>query len=190
MTKARSARTTKRSSAIKKAAKKKASAKKTAAKKKASAKKKTAKKTAAKKTAAKKTTAKKTASATRSTRTRAEALREQLIAYANAYPGAHEDYPWGEVVTKVRKKVFVFHGARDSLDRGVGFSVKLPHSGALVLGQPFATPTGYGLGRAGWVSVRVLPDEAPPLEVMKSWIDESYRAVAPKRLIAELDARG
>ena len=106
------------------------------------------------------------------------------------YPGAHEDFPWGEVVTKVRKKVFVFYGAKDSLERGVGFSVKLPHSGPLVLGQPFAAPTGYGLGRAGWVSVRVLPGEAPPLEVMKSWIDESYRAIAPKRLIAELDARG
>jgi hypothetical protein len=27
-----------------------------------------------------------------------------------------------------------------------------------------------------------------PVELLKLWIDESYRAIAPKRLVAELDA--
>ena len=29
----------------------------------------------------------------------------------------------------------------------------------------------------------------PPLGVLTDWVEESYRTVAPKRLVAELDAR-
>jgi hypothetical protein len=30
--------------------------------------------------------------------------RAELRRFALGYPGAHEDFPWGESVTKVRKK--------------------------------------------------------------------------------------
>ena len=45
---------------------------------------------------------------------------------------------------------------------------------------------GYGLGRSGWVTV---PLRAPgmTLDLLRDWIEESYRIVAPKRLVAELD---
>ncbi|MBA3709787.1 MAG: hypothetical protein H0W83_13320, partial [Planctomycetes bacterium] len=33
-----------------------------------------------------------------------------LRAFALAFPGAYEDFPWGERVVKVAKKVFVFLG--------------------------------------------------------------------------------
>jgi predicted DNA-binding protein (MmcQ/YjbR family) len=33
------------------------------------------------------------------------------------------------------------------------------------------------------------PQGAPAAELLCDWIEESYRAVAPKRLIAELDGR-
>ena len=47
-------------------------------------------------------------------------------------------------------------------------------------------PTGYGLGKAGWVTV---PLRAPgvDLQLLRDWIEESYRIVAPKQLVAELD---
>ena len=45
-------------------------------------------------------------------------------------------------------------------------------------------PTGYGLGKSGWVSVQFAPREKPPMDLMRAWIDESYRAVAPKKLVA------
>ena len=46
-----------------------------------------------------------------------------------------------------------------------------------------AEPTGYGLGKAGWVTV---PLRAPgvSLDVLRDWVEESYRIVAPKRLVA------
>ncbi|MCX4240984.1 MmcQ/YjbR family DNA-binding protein [Paraliomyxa miuraensis] len=111
---------------------------------------------------------------------------------ALSLPGAWEDHPWGESVAKVGKKVFVFFGMSDDaqLREGLGMSVKLPRTGDLVLALPFAEPTGYGLGRAGWVTVRIPAAELPPPSVLVAWIEESYRAVAPKTKIAELDARG
>ena len=106
-----------------------------------------------------------------------------LRAFALGYPGAHEEFPWGERVVKVKGKVFVFLGR----DEPLGISVKLPQSRLMALGLPFASPTGYGLGKAGWVTAQFGPREKPPMDVLKAWIDESYRAVAPKKLVAQLD---
>ena len=112
-----------------------------------------------------------------------QATANALRSYALALPGAYEDFPWGERVIKVNKKVFVFLGR----DEDIGFSVKLPVSADLALSLAFASPTGYGLGKSGWVSISPPPDEIPPLEMLTDWIQESYRAIAPKKLIAELD---
>ena len=106
-----------------------------------------------------------------------------LRAYALAFPEAREDFPWGERVVKVKDKVFVFLG-RDGEDLGV--TVKLPSSGLLALSLPFASPTGYGLGKSGWVTARFGPKDKPPLELLEKWIEESYRAVAPKELVRRL----
>ncbi|WP_428261070.1 MmcQ/YjbR family DNA-binding protein [Haliangium sp.] len=112
------------------------------------------------------------------------ALAEALRAHALSLPEAWEDHPWGESVAKVGKKVFVFLGRPDP--DSYGFSVKLPRSGDFALGLSFTTPTGYGLGRSGWVSATLTADELPPVEMLTAWIDESYRAVAPKKLAARL----
>lgn len=52
---------------------------------------------------------------------------------------------------------------------------------------PFTQPTGYGLGRSGWVTLTCADSELPPAEMLERWIDESYRAQAPKRLVRTLD---
>jgi predicted DNA-binding protein (MmcQ/YjbR family) len=115
---------------------------------------------------------------------KAKRVEKKLRDIALAYPGAREEFPWGERVVKVGKKVFVFMGMPES--GGLGLSVKLPNSGTMALMFPFATPTGYGLGKSGWVSARFEPGDAPPVELLRAWIDESYRAVAPKTMIARL----
>jgi predicted DNA-binding protein (MmcQ/YjbR family) len=108
-------------------------------------------------------------------------LRERAL----GYPGAQEEFPWGERVVKVNKKVFVFLGHDDS--ETVGLSVKLPSSKEMALLFPFASPTGYGLGKAGWVTAKFGPRDNLPLELLEQWLDESYRAVAPAKLVAALD---
>ena len=97
----------------------------------------------------------------------------------------------GEPTFRVRNKNFIF------TDQPVSrMSVKLPidEAEAVVASDPGAVPTGYGLGRAGWVSVEV-GDTADRhrWEQVEEWVRTSYTLVAPKSLakivIAEDDAR-
>jgi predicted DNA-binding protein (MmcQ/YjbR family) len=106
--------------------------------------------------------------------------------FALGLPGATEEFPWGESVVKVNKKVFVFLGKSDAAE-DCGFSVKLPSSRDAALAQPFTEPTGYGLGKSGWVTARFAPGDRPTLDLLLAWVEESYRAVAPKKMVAELD---
>jgi predicted DNA-binding protein (MmcQ/YjbR family) len=112
------------------------------------------------------------------------ALRERLREFALGLPEAYDDHPWGETVAKVGKKVFAFLGADGSPTPSIG--LKLPESQPLALAQPGVTRMRYGLGDHGWVVVRLGPETPPPM--LEEWILESYRAVAPKRLVAELNA--
>jgi predicted DNA-binding protein (MmcQ/YjbR family) len=111
----------------------------------------------------------------------------ELTAFALALPGAYEDHPWGEIVAKVAKKVFVFFGTAESREGGFGLCVKLPESGLAALTLPFVEPAGYGLGKSGWVYVRLTGKGALPVPMFKDWILESYRAVAPKKLAAAIE---
>lgn len=112
---------------------------------------------------------------------------DQLFAHALSQPGAWEDHPWGERVAKVGKKVFLFFGHDNRGGRSLTLAVKLPRSGVAALDRPECSPTGYGLGKSGWVSAKYEDGDVPPLDVVKAWIDESYRAVAPKKLVKMLD---
>ncbi|WP_370022947.1 MmcQ/YjbR family DNA-binding protein [Planotetraspora sp. GP83] len=114
--------------------------------------------------------------------------RDQLREFALGLPEAHEDFPWGETVVKVNKKVFVFLGldGEPTEKWTPNFTVKLRDSHGHALSAPGAAPSGYGLGKAGWVTVP-FTDDMPEIDVLRDWVEESYRIVAPKRLVAELD---
>jgi predicted DNA-binding protein (MmcQ/YjbR family) len=109
-------------------------------------------------------------------------VRDKLLTFALALPGASLDHPWGEDVAKVNGKIFVFFGP--SMSKRI--TVKLDESHGHALAIDGAEPTGYGLGKSGWVTV---PLRAPgvTLDLLRDWIEESYRIVAPKRLVGELD---
>jgi predicted DNA-binding protein (MmcQ/YjbR family) len=110
------------------------------------------------------------------------------IRFALGLPDAFEDHPWGETVAKVAGKVFVFFGSGDA-STAPGMTLKLRESNQAALGVPGAAPAAYGLGKSGWVTIRLHAEGSPPLPVLQDWIEESYRLVAPKRLVAALDAR-
>ncbi len=86
----------------------------------------------------------------------------------------------GEPTFRVRGKNFVF--TDQAAD---GLSVKLPkeEAAAVVATDPRAQPTGYGLGRHGWVSVEV-GDNADDgrWEQVEEWVRTSYTLVAPRSL--------
>ncbi|MBS2021151.1 MAG: MmcQ/YjbR family DNA-binding protein [Deltaproteobacteria bacterium] len=103
-----------------------------------------------------------------------------LCAYSQAKPFATKDHPWGHTVYKGKnKKIFAFFGCSDD---ELTLTVKLPQSGDAVLTLfKFATPTGYGMGKHGWVTATFHTQDSVPTPVLKEWIDESYVAVGPKR---------
>ena len=116
-------------------------------------------------------------------------VRGRVRRYALGLPEAYEAFPWGESVAKVAGKVFVFLGSADG-SHGVRITLKLTgveaHEHALSMRD--ARPAGYGLGRAGWVSLALDVEDAPLVDLLTDWGQESYRVVAPKRLVALLDA--
>jgi predicted DNA-binding protein (MmcQ/YjbR family) len=104
-------------------------------------------------------------------------LRERAL----TFPGAWEDHPWGETCVKVGKKIFVFLGETT-------LTLKLVEAHEAALSVRNAAPTGYGMGKSGWVTMP-LDGELPPVEILCDWLEESYRIIAPKKLAAQLDER-
>lgn len=111
----------------------------------------------------------------------ADAIRKQAL----GYPETTEDHPWGESAFKVKGKTFVFMRAEGDQ---ISFSLKLPDSRDFALGFAGSIPTPYGLGSKGWVTMRPL-DGKVPVEVIRKLVDESFRAVAPKRVLNLLVGR-
>jgi len=112
------------------------------------------------------------------------ALRE-LRAFGLAYPGAHTKSPWpGHLDLAVNDKTFAYLSIEGE---PFGISCKLPHSCAMALNLPYTQPTPYGLGKSGWVSATPPASKPIPVDLLKAWIDESYRAQAPKRCLLQLD---
>lgn len=87
-------------------------------------------------------------------------------------------------MAKVGKKVFAFLSPESADEAKI--TVKLPESREQALDLPGAVPTGYGLGRAGWVTI---PIAVVPDGLAEDWIEESYRVVAPKKLSRQLDSQ-
>jgi predicted DNA-binding protein (MmcQ/YjbR family) len=112
-------------------------------------------------------------------------LEAKLREHALSYPETEEAFPWGERALKVKGKTFIFMRLGDD---GLSFSVKLANTANQALALPFAKPTGYGLGRSGWVTVSLTKTTKDLTQQCLDWVDESYRAVAPKKLVARLEA--
>lgn len=117
-----------------------------------------------------------------------DAILRELRAFGLAYPGAHTKSPWpGHMDLAVNDKTFAYLSVEGE---PLAISCKLPESASAALMLPFASPAAYGLGKSGWVSARFGPGEKIPVDLLKSWIDESYRAQAPKKLVKQLPPKG
>jgi predicted DNA-binding protein (MmcQ/YjbR family) len=109
----------------------------------------------------------------------------ELRAFGLKYPGAHIKSPWpGHHDLAVNDKTFAYLSLEGE---PFGIGCKLPQSSEVALMLPYAKPTAYGLGKSGWVSASPPPGTPIDVEMFKEWIDESYRAQAPKKLVKQLD---
>jgi len=116
-----------------------------------------------------------------------EAIAKKLRDLGLSYPDTYEDHPWGETAIKIRPtgKVFLFISTHDD---HVSFGVKLPSSRDMAVDLPWAEPTHYGMGKHGWVTGHLTAKNAP-MDLIRAWVDESFRAIAPKKLVKQLDGR-
>ena len=113
---------------------------------------------------------------------------EQLQALALSLPEAErvDIEAWGDSPTfRVRGKNFVFTNfAATSL------TIKLPKDEAAMLvdGDARAEPTGYGLGRHGWVSLELgeAPLDDDGWAEVEDLVLTSYTVVAPKTLARQV----
>jgi predicted DNA-binding protein (MmcQ/YjbR family) len=108
---------------------------------------------------------------------------ERLEAIAGRLPEAVrvDIEAWdGEPTFRVNGKNFIFTNPD-----ATSLSVKLPkdEAEAVVASDTRVEPTGYGLGRHGWISV-ALPrnTSAKRWREIEEWVRTSYTLVAPKRL--------
>lgn len=110
-------------------------------------------------------------------------LRERGL---RRHPGAELKSPWpGHLDLDVGGKTYAYLSVPGDPPH---VSWKLPRSRDLALSLPGSEPTGYGLGKSGWVSCSLAGHPLPPLAMLEEWLDESYRAQAPKRLLAQFEA--
>jgi hypothetical protein len=113
-----------------------------------------------------------------------EALRKFALRYPEAEEGiACEGTEVESRTVKVRNKAFVFLGKtdvrlklRDSLSEAAELAAKEPDC--------------YNVGAPGWVKATFRPGQSPPAGLLERWIDESYRLLAPKQLVASLPSTG
>jgi len=92
----------------------------------------------------------------------------------------------GEPTFRVNGKNFIFANPEATT-----ISVKLDkgEAEAVVATDDLVTPTGYGLGRHGWVTVAVgKATSAKRWREIEDWIRTSYTLVAPRRLARQVIA--
>ena len=113
-----------------------------------------------------------------------KALRSLALRYPEAEEGIACKGTALECSTfKAGNKAFLFVGAKD---------VKVKLRGSLAAAAKLAAkePSRFQAGGHGWVSVKFSPDRPLPFDLLEKWIDESYRLLVPKQLVALLPACG
>ncbi len=122
----------------------------------------------------------------RSTRTESGPVGA-LRRVALGFPEAQEGTTCSKSSFRARNKAFLFVGVDgNSYNAMVKLRDSLPEAASLASKEP----DHYAVGGHDWVTVTFGHDEAPPPGVLERWIDESYRLLVHKQLVAMLPERG
>ena len=102
------------------------------------------------------------------------------------YPEAKKALRFGDhEVFVVKDKVFVWLGEGET-PGSTYLSVRLKDTQTMALQLPHVTPAEYGMAKWGWVHAD-FPKGKFPESLVREWIRESYRHVAPKKLVAQVE---
>lgn len=115
-----------------------------------------------------------------------DAVHARLLGIVTALPGAYEDRPWGEVHCKVAGKIFVGWGRDEAGAMSVGFKTDKELQTMLVASDARFKVAAY-VGKHGWTNLKLAA--SPDWAEVEQFIVDSYRRIAPKKLVKELDAK-
>jgi len=104
-------------------------------------------------------------------------VRDDLLAYCLAMPGAWQDEPWeGDVVAKVHDKIFAFLGSGASV--GIKCGTSRDEADEWLLRYPDHAHVMAYIGRSGWNTLD-LGGAIPDAEIREA-VDASYAAVVAR----------
>src|SRR5688572_11490667 len=112
---------------------------------------------------------------------------ETLRKIALTYPETEESVVCDKSAYKARNKGFLFVG---SDEKTYNFMLKLKDSLPEASKLAAKEPAAYRVGSTNWVTVTLTHNQGPPAGVVERWIDESFRLLAPKQLVALLPKPG
>ncbi|MDW3176958.1 MAG: MmcQ/YjbR family DNA-binding protein [Acidimicrobiia bacterium] len=112
-------------------------------------------------------------------------VAQQLQRFASQYPEVSESPSCVNRSFKARKKGFLFLGEKPGgvirlmvkLDEGIASAEKVARE----------HPDEWNVSGPGWITGNFTDESAPPIETMTAWVDESYRLLAPKTLVRQLE---
>jgi predicted DNA-binding protein (MmcQ/YjbR family) len=114
-------------------------------------------------------------------------FHDRLLAMVLQLPGATEEWPWGSIHCKVDGKIFVGWGRHEDGTMSIGIRLSLLRQSEMVGTDPRFSVAKY-VGKYGGVDVKLGPK--PDWREVESLIVESYRNIASKKRVKELDALG
>ena len=113
-------------------------------------------------------------------------MHDRLLAITLKLPGAYEDWPWGSIHCKVDGKIFVGWGRDDDGEMWIGIRTSLDKQAMLVAADPRFSIAKY-VGKYGGIDMKL--GAKPDWAEVEHFIAESYRLIAPKKRLVELDGK-
>lgn len=113
-----------------------------------------------------------------------EKVLEKVRAICLALPETTETPTWGQPHFRVKDKIFAgcgLHGEKQT----IGCKLEMEHADFLVQNDPKFSRAPY-VGHKGWVSID--PDQVKDWNQIRDLLHESFRLIAPKKLLATMKA--
>lgn len=111
-------------------------------------------------------------------------VSEKIRAHAMTFPDTVEGSSCVNRAFKAGGKNFAFLGEKD--DRCT-LRLKLDESIPDLEARAALDPERWQVGKGGWVLLTFPPTDAPKVAELRGWITESFRLLAPKKIVAQLE---
>ncbi len=112
-------------------------------------------------------------------------VSQKIRAHAMTFPETIEGSSCVNRAFKAGGKNFVFLGEKPD---ECNIRLKLDASVPEIAAKAKDDPDRWQVGKGGWTLLKFSPDDPPPIADIERWITESFHLLAPKKVVAKLNA--